>query len=82
MVPYTNALTAILETIAMASCSSSQMALQFFASHKLCSFVVPQRFYLIIEVAVGGTNGYFPDGMGNKVNVVLNQPLPCARSSL
>lgn len=26
-----------------------------------------QRFYLIIEIAVGGTNGYFPDGEGNKV---------------
>lgn len=25
-----------------------------------------QRFYLIINLAVGGTNGYFPDGVGNK----------------
>jgi len=25
-----------------------------------------QQFYLIFNVAVGGTNGYFPDGVGNK----------------
>lgn len=25
-----------------------------------------QRFYLIINLAVGGVNGYFPDGMGGK----------------
>jgi hypothetical protein len=25
-----------------------------------------QRFYLIINLAVGGTNGYFPDGMAGK----------------
>lgn len=25
-----------------------------------------QRFYLIINLAVGGTNGYFPDGVGGK----------------
>jgi hypothetical protein len=25
-----------------------------------------QRFYLIINLAVGGTNGYFPDGTGGK----------------
>ena len=25
-----------------------------------------QRFYLVINVAVGGTNGYFPDGVGGK----------------
>jgi len=25
-----------------------------------------QSFYVIFNVAVGGTNGYFPDGMGNK----------------
>lgn len=25
-----------------------------------------RRFYLIIEVAVGGVSGYFPDGVGNK----------------
>lgn len=25
-----------------------------------------QNFYLILNVAVGGTNGYFPDGKGNK----------------
>jgi hypothetical protein len=25
-----------------------------------------QRMYLILNVAVGGTNGYFPDGVGNK----------------
>jgi hypothetical protein len=25
-----------------------------------------QEFYLILNVAVGGTNGYFPDGVGNK----------------
>ena len=25
-----------------------------------------QRFYLIINLAVGGTNGYFPDGQGGK----------------
>ena len=25
-----------------------------------------RRFYLIINLAVGGTNGYFPDGAGNK----------------
>ena len=25
-----------------------------------------QRFYLVINVACGGTNGYFPDGQGNK----------------
>ena len=25
-----------------------------------------QRFYLIINIAVGGTNGYFPDGVGGK----------------
>lgn len=25
-----------------------------------------QKFYLIFNVAVGGTNGYFPDGMGGK----------------
>ena len=24
-----------------------------------------QRFYLIINLAVGGTNGYFPDGLGD-----------------
>jgi hypothetical protein len=29
----------------------------------LCS---DQRFYLIINLAVGGTNGYFPDGVGGK----------------
>jgi hypothetical protein len=23
-------------------------------------------FYLILDVAVGGTNGWFPDGAGNK----------------
>lgn len=25
-----------------------------------------QEFYLIINLAVGGTNGYFPDNVGNK----------------
>ena len=25
-----------------------------------------QRFYLIIDLAIGGTNGYFPDGVGGK----------------
>ena len=25
-----------------------------------------QQFYLIMNVAVGGTNGWFPDGVGNK----------------
>ena len=25
-----------------------------------------QPFYLILDVAVGGTNGWFPDGVGNK----------------
>jgi hypothetical protein len=25
-----------------------------------------QKFYLVFNVAVGGTNGYFPDGIGNK----------------
>lgn len=25
-----------------------------------------QSFYLILNVAVGGTNGFFPDGVGNK----------------
>lgn len=25
-----------------------------------------QPFYLILNVAVGGTNGFFPDGVGNK----------------
>jgi beta-glucanase (GH16 family) len=25
-----------------------------------------QQFYLVFNVAVGGVNGYFPDGMGNK----------------
>ena len=25
-----------------------------------------QEFYLILNVAVGGTNGYFPDSVGNK----------------
>jgi hypothetical protein len=25
-----------------------------------------QRFYLVMNVAVGGTNGYFPDGEANK----------------
>lgn len=25
-----------------------------------------QKFYLILNVAVGGTNGFFPDGVGNK----------------
>ena len=25
-----------------------------------------QKFYLLINLAVGGTNGYFPDGVGNK----------------
>ena len=25
-----------------------------------------QPFYLIMNVAVGGTNGWFPDGVGNK----------------
>ena len=25
-----------------------------------------QSFYLILNVAVGGTNGWFPDGVGNK----------------
>jgi hypothetical protein len=25
-----------------------------------------QKFYLILNVAVGGTNGYFKDGYGNK----------------
>jgi len=25
-----------------------------------------QEFYLIMNVAVGGTNGYFPDGVGGK----------------
>ena len=25
-----------------------------------------QPFYLILDVAVGGTNGYFPDGVGHK----------------
>jgi len=25
-----------------------------------------QPFYLILNVAVGGTNGWFPDGVGNK----------------
>ena len=25
-----------------------------------------QEFYLIINLAVGGTNGYFPDNLGNK----------------
>lgn len=24
-----------------------------------------QRFYLIINLAVGGTNGFFPDGLGD-----------------
>lgn len=25
-----------------------------------------QKFYLILNVAVGGTNGFWPDGVGNK----------------
>jgi hypothetical protein len=25
-----------------------------------------QEFYLILDVAIGGTNGYFEDGVGNK----------------
>lgn len=25
-----------------------------------------QEFYLILNVAVGGTNGFFPEGVGNK----------------
>jgi len=25
-----------------------------------------QKFYLILDVAVGGTNGFFKDGVGNK----------------
>jgi hypothetical protein len=25
-----------------------------------------QKFYLIFNVAVGGTNGYFPEGLGRK----------------
>ena len=25
-----------------------------------------KKFYLILNVAVGGVNGYFPDGEGNK----------------
>jgi hypothetical protein len=25
-----------------------------------------RQFYLIMNVAVGGTGGYFPDGVGNK----------------
>lgn len=25
-----------------------------------------QPFYLILNVAVGGTNGFFPEGVGNK----------------
>ena len=27
---------------------------------------IPAEFYLILDVAVGGTNGWFPGGMGNK----------------
>ncbi|KAF2088051.1 glycoside hydrolase family 16 protein [Saccharata proteae CBS 121410] len=35
-----------------------------------------QAFYLILNVAVGGTNGFFPDGKGNKpwVDASLNAP--------
>jgi hypothetical protein len=31
---------------------------------KSAPFDIP--FYLILNVAVGGTNGWFPDGVGNK----------------
>ncbi|KAF2148422.1 glycoside hydrolase family 16 protein [Myriangium duriaei CBS 260.36] len=37
-----------------------------------------QDFYLIMDVAVGGTDGYFPDGVGNKPWVDGNQNAPLA----
>jgi hypothetical protein len=35
-----------------------------------------QAFYLILDLAVGSTNGYFPDGVGNKPwgDLSLNAP--------
>ena len=32
----------------------------------MCSREETAEFYLIMDVAVGGTNGWFPDGAGNK----------------
>lgn len=37
-----------------------------------------QPFYLILDVAVGGTDGFFPDGIGNKPWVDNNQNAPLA----
>ena len=31
-----------------------------------CSLDVTLEFYLIMNVAVGGTNGWFPEAQGNK----------------
>ena len=31
-----------------------------------CRVRAPQEFYIILNVAVGGTSDYFPDGVGNK----------------
>ena len=35
-----------------------------------------QEFYLIMNLAVGGINGYFPDGVGNKPWNDTNNPHP------
>ncbi|KAJ7082933.1 glycoside hydrolase family 16 protein [Mycena belliarum] len=42
-----------------------------------------QDFYLIMNVAVGGTNGWFPDGQGDKpwLNAAGNAPLDFIRGS-
>lgn len=38
-----------------------------------------QEFYLILDVAVGGTNGYFEDGIGEPLLVLLRFiPFLCA----
>lgn len=37
-----------------------------------------QEFYLILNVAVGGTNGFFVDGVGNKPWVDNNPAAPRA----
>jgi len=44
--------------------TSSRAAQNIYTTKETDFFLI--AFYLILDVAVGGTNGWFPDGAGNK----------------
>jgi len=46
--------------------TSSSFLFFFKLKIELSFFVFLIEFYLILDVAIGGTNGWFPDGAGNK----------------